>query len=342
MDPDIKLPTEVDEEDICFICHELLLSLPVMELSCGHKMHTSCGLEWYKCNNSCPLCRKPMSSGHDHHNDNSPDSSVHNINNDNNNSRTYRVVRNQLVPISEVAMRNRSPNRPPIDHLLVLTHTIENGDLQTLKERKPRAPVIVNQVCRFASKFGQMHILKWAITEADPPFPATSIHICANLVLFGNLEDLIWATEHSCPLSLACMENAARHNYRNIVVWLREHGCAWDGSVTAAAAEGGHLEMLEMLREQNPDDRCPWDTRCCNRAAQNGNIQMLKWLRDPTKASGVCAWGNSVCYDAIFSGNVELAKWAYEEGAPLNKRTVKLMKERGIYKEVVGNSCNVQ
>jgi len=44
----------------------------------------------------------------------------------------------------------------------------------------------------------------------------------------------------------------------------------------AAAAQGGHLEVLKWLR----DNGCPWGAKTCTCAAVEGHLEVLKWARE--------------------------------------------------------------
>jgi hypothetical protein len=41
---------------------------------------------------------------------------------------------------------------------------------------------------------------------------------------------------------------AAQHGKLDILQWLRENGCFWDGETCANAAKGGHLDLLKWCR----------------------------------------------------------------------------------------------
>lgn len=48
--------TETCSTESCPICMEAITKAD-MNLECGHRFHSKCGVEWLKKNNSCPLCR---------------------------------------------------------------------------------------------------------------------------------------------------------------------------------------------------------------------------------------------------------------------------------------------
>lgn len=53
------LSDEMREEECC-ICLGHLSERSTMNLECGHSLHSSCGVSWYRRNIDliCPLCRK--------------------------------------------------------------------------------------------------------------------------------------------------------------------------------------------------------------------------------------------------------------------------------------------
>ena len=68
---------------------------------------------------------------------------------------------------------------------------------------------------------------------------------------------------------------AAEGGHLELLRWARENGCPWDEATPAFAAEGGHLELLRWARENG----CPWDAETCARAAEGGHLELLRWAR---------------------------------------------------------------
>ena len=50
-----------------------------------------------------------------------------------------------------------------------------------------------------------------------------------------------------------------------------------DDLVSIAAADGGHIDVLQWARSQDPP--CPWDEYVCRYAAMNGHLDVLQWAR---------------------------------------------------------------
>jgi len=72
----------------------------------------------------------------------------------------------------------------------------------------------------------------------------------------------------------------------------------------AAAAEGGHLEMFEWLREHG----CEQNQATCAYFAFSGHLDMLKWeMTRDDEETRECA---------ILSGDPEVLRWLDEHGAP--------------------------
>src|SRR5579872_5352516 len=78
------------------------------------------------------------------------------------------------------------------------------------------------------------------------------------------------------------------------------------------AAEGGHLRVLQWLRE----NECPWDIHTCAKASRNGHFEVLKWAR----ING-CPWNAYTCFFAAYGGHLEVLQWARENGCLWNADT---------------------
>ena len=117
---------------------------------------------------------------------------------------------------------------------------------------------------RDAAVVGTVGRLAWVRRGLDRPWPGTrpgwqpnsTWQICARTARYGALASLQWA---------------------------RANGCDWNEATCSAAAEGGHLEVLQWLR--GPIAGCNWNADTCMMAAGGGHIAVLKWAR----ANG-CDW----------------------------------------------------
>jgi hypothetical protein len=76
-------------------------------------------------------------------------------------------------------------------------------------------------------------------------------------------------------------------------------------------ARGGHLEVLQWLRAQDP--LCPWDSGSCSAAAAHGHLEVLQWLRaqDPP-----CPWDSDACIEAAVLSDLEVLQWLRAQDPP--------------------------
>jgi hypothetical protein len=56
---------------------------------------------------------------------------------------------------------------------------------------------------------------------------------------------------------------AAKGGHLEVLQWLRGNGCEWDAFTRVTAAGGDHLHVLKWARANG----CPWDSRTCHWAA---------------------------------------------------------------------------
>jgi len=112
--------------------------------------------------------------------------------------------------------------------------------------------------------------------------------------------------KHTCA-------SAAGGGHLLVLQWLREQDCPWgsivggDNTCCASAAEGGHLEVLQWVREHG----CPWDASTCAGAARGGHLEVLQWAREQEPP---CPWDWQTCENAWKSGHLAVLRWARENG----------------------------
>jgi hypothetical protein len=84
-----------------------------------------------------------------------------------------------------------------------------------------------------------------------------------------------------------------------------------------AAAQGGHLEVLQRARELG----CLWDERVSFIAASFGHLHVLQWLR----ANG-CPWNPHIHDVAAKQGHDDVLQWAIANGChPLDPEVLNLL-----------------
>ena len=98
---------------------------------------------------------------------------------------------------------------------------------------------------------------------------------------------------------------AARGGHLEELKVLRANGCPWNSLTFWHAAMGGHLEVIQWACTNG----CPWDERTCWAAARGGHLEVLQWLR----ANG-CEWDKDTCTEAATYGWLEVLQWAHTNG----------------------------
>ena len=111
------------------------------------------------------------------------------------------------------------------------------------------------------------------------------------------------------PLPPLCVQSACSHaargGNREVLEWLHNTGCPWDGATACAAAGGGHMDVLQWAREHD----CPMDTRTCAHAARFGHLRVLQWAREHH-----CPWTSATPALASEGGHLAVLQWAHDHG----------------------------
>jgi hypothetical protein len=162
-----------------------------------------------------------------------------------------------------------------------------------------------------ASRYGHLHILKWAYDNG--------CHIdtdqCIRSALQGSHLDIVtWlCNEFRFPRSFCIVEEAAHYdNNIHILEWVMSTGYQVNldkTTVCTFAAEKGDLQTLKWARTRG----FSWDEEVCKNAAKFGHIELLKWSRE-----NGCPWKENVFEVAAENGHYEVMIWVHENGCPIN------------------------
>ena len=223
-----------------------------------------------------------------------------------------------------------------------------------------------------AAAGGHVHVLEWLLVTAGNHLPRFNEKLV--IARYGQQFPLAYSNlSQGCRL--ACTE-AARGGHLDCLRWLREdcHRCIfpWRGEPTwerltdslapaswgvrpgaaEAAAEGGHLHVLEWLDANVDFGPLPpglmgiaaggghlnildflrftkgleWEEDVADEAACAGHLHVLQWLRSVEvhgSAALICWWGPYTLERAA-SGDapVEVLRWLRENGCPWTSRVV--------------------
>jgi hypothetical protein len=92
--------------------------------------------------------------------------------------------------------------------------------------------------------------------------------------------------EH-CPWSAMTCHMAAIKGHHSILQWLCEHGCPWDYTLWASAAQGGSIDVIAYLQQQQQQQVTPTaathtaelQTMLLRIAGAYSKLAVVKWLR---------------------------------------------------------------
>ena len=103
-----------------------------------------------------------------------------------------------------------------------------------------------------------------------------------------------------------CMA-AAENGHLHVLQWCREMGCPWGAETCVGAAMNGHLNVVQWCHE----NECPWDSRTCAFAAANGHLHVLQWCRE-----NGCPWNEQTTGWAAAEGRFDVVQWCHNHGCP--------------------------
>ena len=122
-------------------------------------------------------------------------------------------------------------------------------------------------------------MVQWLSGWVDTRIEGDSMPIFLASILRGHLEVTKWLATHSrdrieerFPFTKDPMVCAAVGGHLNILQWLREQRAAWNAQVCFGAACNGHLGVLKWLREEG----CPWDETTCQGAAGGDHLTVVE------------------------------------------------------------------
>lgn len=190
-----------------------------------------------------------------------------------------------------------------------------NGRTDVLKWLTTRGVIWKPSICSAAALGGQLLILQW-LRSLCPPCPWNSKTAC-NAAKICHLDMLRYIYDHSTShedvWTADVCTAAARGGHLNVLQLLRKFSvpCPWDESVTNAAAEQGWLHILEWATSVTPP--CQLHEEICWNAARNGHLGVLQWLR---MQQPPCPWGDRTVAAAARMGHLHILHWLWDQPDP--------------------------
>ena len=132
--------------------------------------------------------------------------------------------------------------------------------------RRVKGAVYEADLLNYAALQGSVEILRWLMEEKGWE---TDWRTDEWAGLGGSVEVLEYVMRMGYKFGEGACHGAAQGGHLEVLQWAREQDppCPWNEWTCTYAAGGGHLEALKFLRAQDPP--CPWDDeRICRGAAK--------------------------------------------------------------------------
>ena len=167
-----------------------------------------------------------------------------------------------------------------------------------------------NLICSAAVRTGNIEVVKWLYFKGW--FPAAYAHTLGIIAAeTGNVLVLQFLHERGLKLSWRMSNAAALNDHRHMLIWLRTKGEDWtvqrvdpsaQKSVLSCAAGTGQLPLTQWLVASG----CSLEATAFYQAAAGGHIDVLEWMRD----EGLHVSGATMCEHAAVAGRINVLQWA--------------------------------
>jgi len=163
----------------------------------------------------------------------------------------------------------------------IVSNAIESDRMEILEWYKSKNLGWSEWNCRDAANHGNVRMLKYLRENGCPWSVNTLKEACGK----GHIDVILWAISNGCEMDKMDMLEACRRNARIVVEYaLKKKIVALDSSLCAAAACGGHINLLKWLRDQG----CPWDESTILVAFERNRLDVLEWsLRNGCPIDGI-------------------------------------------------------
>ncbi len=162
--------------------------------------------------------------------------------------------------------------------------------------------------CWKVAQTNKLELLKWAREEKKCDWCGGTIIAAASQ---GNLEMVKYCVANECPIDESACAAAAIGGHLEVLKYLREEAkVPWDRHTANWAALTGHLHILEYLVERKYDKYCEW---ACMLAARNGHLDCLKYLHETAKSP----WDEKAVREAHKNNQPECVQYLLDNNCPL-------------------------
>ena len=191
-----------------------------------------------------------------------------------------------------------------------------------------------------ASRQGNIEALKWLHDKYDvirPLYMDNSCGCCNSAAACGQIDVLKWINEsYEAGWNGDTLNFAVSGGHLSTVQFLLENECGWRHNTYSIAAHFGHLAILKLLRSLDPDWDEGDDSTVTAHAAGGGHLEIIEWAIEN-------GWPltKSACKYAAGCGQLDTLKWLRTRGCPWDSDTTKYAATDEIYKWAKKNGCPV-
>jgi hypothetical protein len=157
-------------------------------------------------------------------------------------------------------------------------------------------------------------LLLWAMHEGGGSPDASTSAVAASLGNLDVLQYLLITAKPRCSWTASTLESAAAGGHLHVLEWIREYLRAipwqWYIHTSYCAARNGHTHVLQWLWDKQI--QCNWNDSAVA-AAQGGHLHTIQWLRAQVPPH---YWSSTVCFYAAKGNHLEMLKWLRSQDPP--------------------------
>lgn len=121
---------------------------------------------------------------------------------------------------------------------------------------------------------------------------------------------LRWLAANGCPVVKSCWNAAAQRGHLHVLQWAWDNGYVGKQNakdIISEATTAGHLKILQMMHARG----CELTSLVCAEASAQGYFEILRWA-----VKNNFPWDHEVCYWAAVFGRLDILCWARKNNCP--------------------------
>lgn len=139
--------------------------------------------------------------------------------------------------------------------------------------------------------------------------PITNGKYLSSSIKKNNNKIIEWGIKKLIPMTEKHCRVAASTGNLELLKWLREIGCPWDGRTAISACKSGNIKLFEYVTQKLDDTIICFNTIYIYQAAKRNHLEMVKYLNDRGFPGNI-----SVLYFSSKHNNFEMFKYGVDRG----------------------------